>query len=71
MFLSVGSNPVEADGTSQRDVGGFFYSAGFRLGSLHKIQKKRERKKPPAIRAARSASARLQALHAQEGILLT
>lgn len=65
MFLSVGSNPVEADGTSQRDVGGFFYSAGFRLGSLHKNQKKRKK------RAARSASARLQALHTQEGILLT
>lgn len=33
--------------------------------------KKEKEKKPPAIRAARSASARLQALHAQEGILLT
>lgn len=42
MFLWDGSNPVEADGTSQRDVGGFFYSVGFRLGSRHKSKGEEE-----------------------------
>lgn len=63
---------MEADGMSQRDVGGFFYSVGFGLGSLHKSKEEKE-KKAPAIGASLSLSLSLclEALHTQGGILLT
>lgn len=70
MFLSVGSNAVEADGASQRDVGGFFYSVGFSLGSLHKSKEEKE-KTCCSTSGSLSASACLQALRTQGGILLT